>query len=67
MDQGQRPVTNRAMCLTSFVLGMPFFALFAGIVHIQKPMLTEALHPNRRVEAFHVGIVGWLARAADTR
>jgi hypothetical protein len=68
MDQGQRgPVTNCAMGSHFVVLCTPFFNLFAGVVQIEEPMLAEALEPDRGVEAFHVGIVGRLAWAAEVQ
>jgi hypothetical protein len=68
MDQGQRrPVTICAMRSHFVVLCTPFFNLFAGVLQIQEPMPAEALEPNRGIEAFHVGIVGRLAWAAEVQ
>lgn len=48
------------MLRCAFVLGGPFFNLFADVIQIQKPILTETFESNRRIEAFHIRIVGRL-------
>lgn len=68
MDQGQRRlVTNSAMRSHFVVFEPPFFDLFTGIVQIKEPISTQAVEPDRGIEALGVCVVGRLAGTAEVQ
>jgi hypothetical protein len=61
MDQGHRgPVTDCAMWSHLVVLDTPIFHLLACFVQIHEPVLPKTFESDGCIEAFGVGIVGWL-------